>query len=234
MFMSFPTYLRPITLLLAATALAVAQHADIEITVDSGRLVTDPRIGEAEFGEAPNPANAADEPGFEVDDGVFLPGQDLGFNALGVTLGADARHLWFWDGTGAVNFGPTSDVASIEHPVSMQSIMLTSAAGAGSLPGFLIAIADPLGGIHQDLEYILGTNPPADGVYLFSIELTSSSYAKSAPLYFVLASNVDELVHEQAVDYVATTFGIPEPSMSGAVCLAGLAWFARHRRRRQN
>lgn len=193
-----------------------AQHADIEIAVEGGTLVTVPRIGEGEFGEAPNPANVADEPGFEIDDGVFNAGEQLGFNALSLDPDADGpipgRNLWYWDGLGAVNFGVSSSDLAIEHPVTSAAISLNSSPGATTIPGFLIGFADSDGGLHQDLEFVLSTNPPAAGVYLFGLEMTSPSYGTSDPLYMVLAYDVDEAVHDAAVDWAADTFNVPEPS----------------------
>ena len=200
---------------------ATAQHTDIEIEVEGGMLATDPRIGEGEFGEAPNPANVADEPGFEADDGVLMPGDVIGFNAVDV-LGS---HLWYWDGTGAVNFGASPHNLTIEHPVSSQSVVLDSA-DSGGATGFTIGAADAMGGMHQDLEFILDDPAPASGVYLFGMEMTSPNYDTAEPLYMVLGSGVDEMEIDAAVDWVADTFSIPEPT-SMVLALIGFVAFRR-------
>ena len=136
-------------------SLAQAQHTDIEIEVEAGMLATDPRVGEGEFGEAPNPANVADEPGIEADDGVLMPGDVIGFNAVDI-LGSN---LWYWDGTGPVNFGASPTNLTIEHPVTNATAVLDSA-DSGGVGGFTIGAADALGGLHQDLDFVLGNMTP--------------------------------------------------------------------------
>ena len=117
-----------VTVALSAVAMiasnTMAQHTDIEIEVENGMLVTDPRIGEGEFGEDPNPANVADEPGFEVDDGVFQPNEDLGFNVVDL-LG---KNLWYWDAADPLNvaFTDSPHALTIERPLTGQSITIDS------------------------------------------------------------------------------------------------------------
>ena len=209
---------------------ARAQHSDIEIEVEGGRLVTEPRVGEAEFGEAPNPANLADEPGFEVDDGIFQPNEILGFDIVGFDLGGGERHLWYWDGTGAPSFGPSPHALTLESPVTSLNLTIDSN-GSGLLAGFPIDQADADGGVHSHLDFILDGATPADGVYAWAMQMTSPNYLTSEPVFLVIASNVDETVHEMAIDFVTTTMGVPEPS--GAILGLGmlLACFARYRRR---
>ena len=215
-----------VIVLLAANA--TAQHMDIEIEVEGGMLATDPRIGEGEFGEAPNPANVADEPGLEVDDGIFQPNDDLSFNAVDV-LG---KNLWFWDGADPNNvaFTDSPHALTIEHPVTGNTTMIDSSIGGGA-PGFLIGFADAEGGLHQDLEFVLDTNPPTSGVYLFGLEFTSSQYATSEPLYMVLGSGVDEVAIDAAVDFVAETFSIPEPNSALLAALSCMACLMLRRRK---
>lgn len=185
-----------------------AQHTDIEVEVVGDTLVVENNIAEGEFGEDPNPPNVADEPGFEVDDGNMIPGATLGFNAVDV-LG---KNLWYWDGTDPANvdFQDSPHDLMIEHPVINSSATLSSS-DSGGLAGFLIGVADSLGGVHQDLEFVLDREMPASGVYLFGLELTSDSYASSDPVYLVMASGVDESIHEAAVEWANMTFNIPEP-----------------------
>ena len=208
-------------------ALTYAQHSDIEIEVENGMLVTEPRIGEGEFGEAPNPANVADEPGLEADDGILNAGDVIGFNAVDV-LGS---HLWHWDGMGAVNFGASPTDLTIEHPVTGDTVLLTSA-GSGGAAGYTVGVADADGGMHQDLEFILSDMSAPVGVYLFGMEVTSPSYATSDPLYMVLGSGVSDVELDAAVDWVADTFAIPEPSSWGLCSLAVAAVVALRRQRR--
>ena len=194
-----------------------AQHADIEIEVDGGTLVTVPRIGEGEFGEAPNPANVADEPGFEIDDGVFNTKARTWFQCDSVWTPTEVVQFpVVTSGIGTAWARLTSAKVPLTWPSSIRfpvhSIPLNSAQGATTIPGFLIGVADSAGGLHQDLEFVLSTNPPATGVYLFGMEMTSPSYAASDVLYMVMAHGVNEAVHEAAVNWVADTFRVPEPS----------------------
>lgn len=205
---------------MALMASAQAQHADIEISVADGRLVADPRVAEGAFGEAPNPPHVADEPGFDVDDGNLNPGDILGFNVMGFDLGGGAQHIWHWDGTGDVRFGPSPADLTIENPVSTLSLSIP-AAGSGTLTGFPIAAADDRGGLHQDLEFILSEASSANGVYAWALEMTSPGYASSEPVFFVMAANVEESVHELAVDFVTRTMGVPEPTSAVLI----LCWF---------
>lgn len=200
------------------------QHSDIEVQVEQGGLVTIPRIVEGEFGEAPNPPNVADEPGFEIDIGVFQPNEVLGFDVAGLAISGISRHLWYWDGTGPVVFGATPDAIadhqlSIEHPLLGSSVRLTDVPGAAGLPGFVLMAADATGFGHQDVDYRL-VDPsgndlaaPAAGVYLFGLEMTSPAYTSSPPIYFVFGAGVDEVVTDMAIDEVAGIFGVPEPVM---------------------
>jgi hypothetical protein len=219
-------------LCLACALPAWAQHSDIEVVIQDGMLVTEPRVGEGEFGEGGNPANFADEPGFEVDDGVFHAGEVLGFNAVAPEISGVSRNLWFWDGTGSVVFGGTPDIPTdhqlkIQHPLLPLNIQLTDATGASTVPGFPIGQADDEGGIHQDLAFLLVDNtmsdilPPANGVYLWGFEMTSPSYQASEPVYFVLGAGVDEATLDLAVDEVARLFNIPEPTAT-TLALVGL------------
>ena len=95
----------------------------------------------------------------------------------------------------------------------------------------MIDTADEEGGIHQDLEFILDTNPPANGVYLYGLGMTSSQYQTSDPVYMVMASGVDEIVHEAAVDWVVETFNVPEPNSVLLVVLLSVACLPTRRRK---
>jgi hypothetical protein len=198
-------------------SISLGQHADVEIEVEGGQLVTDPRVAEGEFGEAPNPANLATEPGIEADAGALVPGDDVGFNVVPLDIGGEVRNLWYWDGAGAVNFVASAHSLSINHPLVVPfTITLDSNLGAGTVAGFQIGEADGTGFFHQDLHMVLGTATPDDGVYLFGMEMTSPQYLTSDPVYFVMASNVDESIHEAAVDFVIDHFMVPEPGTMSA------------------
>ena len=228
---------RILTTLLFAIAyctptLAQDVHTDLEIEIEGNSLATDPRVAEGEFGENPTEPNVADEPGFEVDDGVFTANQPLGFDVAATEIGGVARNLWFWNGTGAVAFGAAPHDLVVQHPlVDALNTRLDSSEGASSKPGFQIGQGDDEGGIHQDVEFIL-VDPdgvdvsPTAGVYLFGLEMSSDGFANSDPAYFVLASGIEEESHELAAIFVETNV-VPEPNsavsaMIGLLALLGL------------
>lgn len=215
---------------LVLVSVGYAQHSDIEISLDGNNLVAEPQVVEGEFGEAPNPANVADEPGFEVEDGIFAAQQILSFQASAIDIGGIVRNLWYWNGDGNVSFGPADDDLTVEHPVSAQSIVLGSAGGATTVPGFFISAADDEGGIHQDLEFVLGKNSPDNGVYLFALQLASPGYIESDPVYFVLGSGIEEERLDMAVDYVASNVVVPEPTTFIALAAALAAIVLRRRK----
>ena len=216
-----------------------AQHSDLEIEISGDQLKTDPRIAESEFGENPSEPNIADEPGFEVDDGVFTANQPLGFNVSATEISGVARNLWYWDGASPVQFGSAPHELVIQHPlVDEINVRIDSLPEALPKTGFQIAQADDEGGVHQDLEFVLvdadGMDvQPASGAYLFGLEMTSTGFDDADPSYFVVGTGIDEATHELAVDFVATTFAVPEPSASEYVGLGLFTLITWRRRRRR-
>lgn len=214
-----------------------AQHLDLEIEIAGDQLTTEPRIAESEFGENPSEPNVADEPGFEVDDGVFIANQPLGFNVSAIEIGGVARNLWYWNGTAPVQFGSAPHELVMQHPlVDLINTRINSLPDALPKTGFQIAQADDEGGIHQDLEFALvdanGMNvQPESGAYLFGLEMTSTGFGDADPTYFVLGSGIDEAAHRLAIDFVATTFAVPEPNASAYVGLALFTLLTGRRRR---
>jgi hypothetical protein len=211
-----------------------AQHADIHLEVEDGQLVSEHRIAEAEFGDGLLPAYRFDDPGF---GGHGLPPETLiGFNVPAITLESDSRSLWYWDGAGAVSFGPspTDHAMRISHTAVAQSVTLD---GIHSAPGFDFAQADEAGEVHTHLVFDLvgesgeGMDSPASGVYLLATTLTGTGLAESDSLYWVAASGVDEAAHEAAVEYVFDTLVIPEPSSVVLAVMASVAVMLFRRRR---
>lgn len=220
----------------ACCSSSFAQHADLEIEIDGGQLVTDPRVAESEFGENPDEPNIADEPGFEVDDGIFTANQPLGFNVSAIEIGDATRNLWFWDGTSPVQFGTAPHNLVIQHPLlDAINTQIDSLTDALPKAGFQIAEADDEGGVHQDLEFALVDadgmdTEPASGAYLFGLEMTSAGFDDAAPTYFVIASGIEEEAHEFAVDFVATTI-VPEPDADKFIGLGLIALLILRKRR---
>ena len=110
--MSFRLHVTAILLSALLGSAALAQHSDIELFDDAGQVAAEPRIAEGEFGEVPNPAYRADEPGLESDPDELavhgetpLPGGALvGFDVAAFTLGGSTKSLFYWDGAGSPDF----------------------------------------------------------------------------------------------------------------------------------
>jgi hypothetical protein len=69
----------------------------------------------------------------------------------------------------------------------------------------------------------VGSNSPAAGVYAFATTFSVAGLAHSEPVYWLLASGVDEAEHEAAVSYISRSVGIsPEPT---SLALAGSSLF---------
>ena len=218
-------------------AMAQHEHSDIEFDVMDGQLVTEPRIAESEFGDGLLPAYRFDDPGFDAE-GTLPPDSLLGFNVPTITLGADSRSIWYWSGLGDVSFGatPADYNVRVSHPETAESILID---GISSASGFDFAQADDAGGIHSHLVFDLvnaagdGIDPPASGVYLLATSITGTDLTESDPLYWVAASEVDEEIHEAAVEYVYDTLVVPEPSGLVLAAIASLTTLLVRRRSRR-
>jgi hypothetical protein len=217
-------------LMMGLAASATAQHSDVGLALEGGVPVIEQQVVEGMFGEAPNPANVADEPGFEAEDGVLLPEEFLSFQAVPISVGGASRNLWYWDGAGDVAFGESPETLSIEHPVSGQTLALSTALPGVVQPGFVIGAADEHGGLHQDLEFVLGSATPASGVYLFALSLQANSIGAVDPVYLVMGAGVEDELLDAAVDYVNASI-VPEPA-AVAMLLSAFAWMGLVRRRR--
>lgn len=219
--------------------LAEAQHSDIEIEVEEGAVITEPRIAEGEFGEGLSASYSLNEPGFEADDGMLSPGDLVHITIPSIEIDGVSRSLWFWDGAGEVDFGAAAHELRATNPGSSESMQIDGVDPGGELG---LAVADPDGGLHQDLVWDLvdtagtGVDPPDPGVYLWAthvmVEPAASPGARliSDPLYWVAGAGVDEAVLDQAVDFVHRRLVIPEPSAIVLLVvgsLVGLGWRGR-------
>jgi hypothetical protein len=205
---------------------ASAQHSDIEIEIEDGNVVSEPRIVEAEFGADLLPAFSLDEPGFEADDGALMPDDVVSIALPTLTIGPASRSIWHWNGLGAPAFGPSPHELKVTHPGTATSIQVNGMDPSVELG---LAVADADGGLHQDLTFALvdaggvGVPAPDDGVYLWATVVKVAGYTDSEPIYWLAGSGVDEAVVETAVDYVATQFGvIPEPTSFALLALASV------------
>lgn len=204
----------------------------------------------------PYESEAPGEPGFRAGTQTFLNGPNmtpsgtytalpgnspLSFNFQPFTIGATTRNLFFWDGSGTVNFGPVG---------SNVALGLTKYGGGGwtaSISGTTAAIAagntiqntgngpTTTGQVHTHLYTSISKNAaaPDQGFYLFSLELAMPGYASSESLYFVYGAKdplnlapqftdleAFEVAHGLAEEWVENNLvAVPEPS---SVALAGL------------
>ncbi|MEO1497261.1 MAG: hypothetical protein AAFV43_08940 [Planctomycetota bacterium] len=189
-----------------------------------------------------------DEPGFfsapAVPVGDALPanaGLTLTPSAFSIGLGSGNDTVFYWDGTGAVDFEALS---TAQPGVSFEAGILTPLVtdGAGSIDNH------PLFGLDGGA---------ADGVYLSSYTVTVDGLDASAPIYFValadstltleddaelveealeefeegniaapIVGGVDYTFYEEAVEFAE---GIPEPS-AVLIALVATVGFASRRR----
>lgn len=231
-------------------SVAVAQHSDIELFDDGGQVGVEPRIVEGEFGESPNPAYRANEPGLESDPDELiehgetpLPGGALvGFDVVEFVLGGATKSLFYWDGTGAPDFVTLASPHELKISDSTESFSLQFD-GGGPVAGFNFALTadgsgpDPAGFLHSHLLFDLvdasgiGTTSPVDGVYVFATTFRVDGLAGSEPVYWVLASGGDEEIHETAVNYISRSVGlVPEPAtltFAALTLVSGMLWRSR-------
>jgi hypothetical protein len=241
--MNFKRMVAAVMLCTVLSSAVVAQHSDIELFDEAGQVGVEPRIAEGEFGEGLNPAYRADDPGLESDPDELamhgetpLPGGALvGFDVATVTLGGTTKSLFYWDGSGSPDFVSLASPHELKISDSTESFSIQFD-GSGAAAGFHFALTadgsgpDPAGFLHTHLIFDLvdaggiGVGSPAAGVYAFATTFRVAGLADSEPVFWVLAAEVDEAVHEAAVDYISRSVGIvPEPSslafVAGSVLL---------------
>ncbi|QEG35206.1 hypothetical protein [Bythopirellula goksoeyrii] len=231
-------------MLLGANA-AIAQHSDLELFSDGGQVGAEPRIAEGEFGESPNQAYRANEPGVESDpDELVLEGETplpggalVGFDLQLFTMDSVSKSLFYWNGVGSVDFTslPSPYELKISDATESFSVQIDGTTAAAGFDFDITADGtgvDPAGFLHHDLIFDLvdaggaGILNPASGVYAFATTFKVAGLTDSEPVFWVQAAGVDESVHEAAVEYVALSQGIiPEPTslaLLGGMMLAGV------------
>lgn len=189
---------------------ARAQHADIQVQRDvEGQLITGEvnlttfpvtstfpqRVFERGFG----PQFVSNNPGFNAGGNASLPpgalalptDANLGFSMPAFYLvGHGPVNLAFWDGFGDVEFGPApaAHMLTVDGPVPNPdpSAIGVVDGSAGSVPGYDFAQTDARGSLHVHQAFTLTVDAAvAEGIYLWSLELTMADLKPSLPVYFL-------------------------------------------------
>lgn len=234
--------------LMLSSAAIQADEFDLSPKVDSNnKIVLDAfedateeafenvRVFAYEFGEIPEQPYFLPDPGFHPLPGSgFAPGSLVGFQL--------AAPLQYWAGAGAPAFAPVASGESIRLGFGADAVV--SSGGAVPSPaGFQFGVIDASGEFDDHLEtYLLGSggtiaNPgsPAEGIYLLTLQVTSSTAGITAsdPVYLLFTNGELEGELLQAALFVRDTFApgttvlVPEPAS-----LTALASLALVRRRR--
>jgi hypothetical protein len=227
---------------MGAIASLASAHFDVKPYVANGQIVTgghddaagidEPvvRVFGYDFGEDPADPFFAQDPGFNAPSGSGLPGgSQLRFDLL--------SSLFYWNGTGSPALTNASS-ESMTFSFGANTRNVTGSSGVQS--GFSLQTVNADGSVHRHLNSFLngsdgnalpasvdGVEAPA-GIYVLAMELTSSdsTIASSEPFYVVFNNGLSESIHDEAIDYVASTL-VPEPAM-----FAGMLSLTCIRRRR--
>jgi hypothetical protein len=219
---------------------------------------------------APYESASPGEPGFRAatqaflnnsalttPSGVFtaLPaGTPLAFSFLPTSIGATTRNLFYWNGSGAVDFAPVA--GNVSFNLTKQGgggwTLGITGSSAAVITGTTIQVTSSgasAGTVHTHLFTSIGkdNSTPDQGFYLVSLGLKMNGMVDSDPLYFVygaldpanLAPQFADLAafetaHGQAELWVeGNLVAVPEPSsvVLGGLGAAGLGWLGLRRRR---
>lgn len=176
----------------------------------------------------------------------------LTFTFEPVTVGAQTRNLFFWDGAGSVAFAPVAGnvvLGLTKGAVVPEWTQTINGDSAGVIAGNTIQSTGATGSIHTHLFTSIAEDggAPGQGFYLYSLRLHMNGYSSSDPIYFVygaldpanLAPQFADLAafetaHGQAELWVESNLvAVPEPSsvVLGGLGAAGLGWLGLRRRR---
>lgn len=192
------TFIATAAITAAASTTVHAQHVDITITIEGGRIVTTAdtgaglvarRVFSADFGGLGVP-DYTDEPGFVAAPGTFTPGSRTGFNLT----------------AGLRRFNGTSCEPVTNERIEASFLTLSTIIGTGPSPGIDLAVQSD-GGWHRHFGFTLfadGGKLPADGIYVAELELDSTDgvTAPSAPFWIVFNDGRSEAEHDAAIAWV--------------------------------
>lgn len=214
----------------------------------------------------PFESEAPGEPGFRAGDQAFLNGSSmtpsgvytalagstpLTFTFQPITIGSATRNLFFWDGSGAVNFAPVGgNVAlGLTKPGGTGWTASISGTSSGVQSGNTIQNTGTAGTVHTHLFTSIAKDgaAPDQGFYLYALQLGMTGYISSDPLYFVFGALDPEVLAPQFADLEAFEVAhglaevwvednllvVPEPTawLLAACGVAGLVAGRRLRRR---
>lgn len=236
-----------IAVVLCLAGAASAQHSDIWVRAEGGQLRTgtfdfgsgtpidgDLRVFGYDFGEDPDNPFFVQDPGFASGGNGIAGDSRLANFRLGYNVRAG---LLYWDGTGSdvdgVSFGATPGGEILRLQVG--ALFNDVGSGTGFQTGLNLHNPVPSTGVvHRHLGAFLrgpdDSTPPADGIYLLQLELTTDKpgIATSKPFWVVYNNGLDEEQHDLTIDWVQGNL-VPEPeALSALTMAAGL--LARRRR----
>lgn len=234
------------SILSLATNAACAQHADLllikdaagnlltgQYDFDSGEVVnTNTRVYEGEF----DIFGTSDEPGFNALSSSNVPtgfqaldaNTAVSFNASSFDIGSTSANLYFWDGTGEVNFTAAANTLTISKaPSNIFSAVLDGS--DTNVNGFDIATTSSDGFLHKHIDLgLTDISSSANGFYLWSLSV-QSGLDSTDPIFFVHGFGLeDEVAHEAAVDWVGANL-VPAPGALSMLALGGLTATRRRR-----
>jgi len=241
----------------SGTSLVIGGYDDVNtvavIPAEQLRVFGGEVIGSGTAG--PYVSDAPGEPGFRASTQASLNNASLTtpantytaltgsaaltFSFEPMTIAAQTRNLFFWDGDGAVSFVPvaTSVVLGLTKGAIVPEWTETiDGSSAGVIAGNTIQVTGATGSVHTHLFTSIDDAgaAPAQGFYLYSLQMHMNGYASSDPLYFVfgaldplsLAPQFADLAafeeaHGLAEGWVETNLVAPVPEPS-ALALAGI------------
>lgn len=214
----------------------------------------------------PYETEAPGEPGFGAGNQAFLsgtstspsgvytalaPSTPLTFSFQPMTIGAATRNVFFWDGSGEVNFAPVGGNVTVGLTKYGGGGWTVSVSGtsAGVQAGNTIANTGTAGALHAHLYTSIAKDgaAPDQGFYLLSLQLGMTGYTPSDPLYYVfgaldpaaLAPQFADLAAFEAAHGLAEAWveaniaNVPEPA-TGVLAMSSIAvvaFMARRQRR---
>lgn len=175
---------------------------------DTNNVVYPSQIKSALFGTEGFP-NFTNDPGFNAELGMLIPGMTIGFNIL------QAPRVW-------------DDVAEDFETIASEQLIVRAAGQNISapstdmvVPGIIFGQAslDASASFHHHMQYLLngGLPPMIDGVWMLQIELWSEngSIESSDPIYMVFGQGEGEIQMSDAIAWI-------EDNLIASPCLADL------------